>query len=87
MTLSDDTASRVGLVFLAAGYPASLVVLVRLLPVLRQRRRRWFAVLVSGLSCLVFGWLLLHRPAAAAVNGVGLVALVASWVWRGRRGR
>ncbi len=87
MNLPDGADARVGVVLLAVGYAAALAVLVRLLPVLRERRRRWFAVLASGLSCLVVGWLLLGRPVPAAVNGAGLVAVTAAWLWTGRRRR
>ncbi len=87
MNLPDDAASRVGVALLVVGYPASVAVLVRVLPVLRERGRRWFGVLVAGLSCLAVGWALLRRPVPAAVNGVGLIALVVAWVWRGRRSR
>lgn len=87
MNLPDDTASRVGVALLVVGYPTSVAVLVRILPVLRQRRQRWFGVLVAGLTCLTAGWALLRRPAPAAVNMAGLAALVVAWVWRGRRRR
>ncbi len=87
MNVPDDAASRAGVALLVVGYPVSVAVLVRLLPVLRERRRRWFGALVAGLSCLVVGWALLRRPSAAAINGVGLAAAATAWVWRGRRRR
>jgi hypothetical protein len=87
VNLPDGAAARVGVAVLAVGYPVSIGVLVRLLPVLRERRRTWIAVLIAGMSCLVVGWLLLRRPAAAAVNGAGLAAVVAGWAWTGRRRR
>ena len=68
MNVPDGTASRVGVALLVVGYPASVAVLVRILPVLRERRRRrWFGVLVAGLSCLTVGW----APAAPAGGGGG----------------
>ena len=84
MNIPDGPAARAGIALLALGYPVSIVVLVRLLPVLRQRRRPWFGAGVAGLGCLVVGWALLGRPVPAAVNGVGLAALMVTWAWRGR---
>ena len=87
MNLPDDAASRIGVALLVVGYPTSVAVLVRIMPVLRQRRGRWFGALVAGLTGLTAGWALLRRPAPAAVNLVGLVAVVVAWVWTGRRRR
>jgi uncharacterized membrane protein HdeD (DUF308 family) len=87
VNIPDGGAARAGVVLLAVGYPVSVAVLLRLLPVYRRRRRGWFLALVSGLSTLVVGWLLLGRPGAAALNAAGLVAAVAAWLWTGRANR
>ncbi len=69
-----------------AGYPASFVILTRWLPVVRQRRWRWFATHQVAVTAVVTGWLLRGRPEAAVVNGAWLV-LAAGWYALGGRGR
>ena len=74
------------IVLLVVGYPVALAVLVRLRPVLVERRVWWFAALEAGMTSIVVGWLLHGRPLAALFNGAGLVALAAAWLIVGRRG-
>ena len=56
MNLPSDGGTRAGIALLVVGYSASVAALARIRPVLRQRRWRWFWVLVAGLSCLIAGW-------------------------------
>ncbi len=69
-----------------AGYPASLVVIARWVPVVRERRWRWFAAHQVGVAAVVVGWLLRGRGAAAAVNGAWLVVATAWYAVAGSEG-
>ena len=77
-----DNAS---LVLLAVGYPVTLAVLIRFVPVVRERRSRWLAVHHCGVVAIVAGWALRGEPTAAAVNAAWLVASSAWYVMGGRR--
>jgi hypothetical protein len=74
-----------GVVLLAAGYPAAVVVLTRLVPVLRERRTRWFLILEAATAAITAGWLLLGRGEATLINGAALVGFAIAWTWTGRR--
>ncbi|MDQ6909613.1 MAG: hypothetical protein M3Z84_02325 [Actinomycetota bacterium] len=77
-----------GIVLLVVGYPAAIAVLVRLVPVLVQRRVAPFLVLESATACIVVGWLVLGSRPAAMVNCAFLVAFLIAWMWaRARRFR
>ncbi len=67
-----------------AGYPVSLVVIARWVPVVRERRRRWFAAHQAAVAAVVAGWLLRGRVGPAAVNGAWL-AVAALWYALGGR--
>ena len=64
------------------GYPVAIVVIARFVPVVRDRRVRWFAAHQLAVTAIVVGWLLRGRPAAAAVNAAWLGA-AALWFARG----
>ena len=72
-----------------AGYPTAVVVLTRFVPVVRQRRLRWFLAHQAGVAAIVGGWLLRHNTQAAVVNGSWLVSATAWYALGGRslRGR
>lgn len=74
------------LVLLGVGYPAAVAVLVRWLPVVRERRWRWLAVHHLGMAAIVAGHLTARRPGAAAVNGAWL-AVSSAWYAAGARRR
>jgi hypothetical protein len=57
-----------------AGYPVSLVVIARWVPVVRERRWRWFAAHQAGMAAIVVGWLLRGKAGPVALNGAWLVA-------------
>jgi len=67
-----------------AGYPVSLVVIARWVPVVRERRWRWFAAHEAGMAAVVGGWLLRGKPGPAAINGVWLIVAA---VWYALGGR
>ena len=74
-------------VLLVVGYPLALGVLVRLRPVLAERRVWWLASLEAATASIAVGWFLLGRPLPAALNGAALVVFALAWLITGRRGR
>lgn len=70
---------------LVVGYVLAVPVVVRLVPVLRQRRVPWFVALEVGTACITMGWLLRGRALPTAVNAVALVGFALAWVATGRR--
>jgi hypothetical protein len=69
---------------LAAGYPVSIVVISRFVPVVRQRRWSWLAAHHLGVVAIVAGWAIKGRTPAVAINGAWLVT---SSVWYALGGR
>lgn len=69
------TASSITL--FAVGYPVSVGVLTRWVPVVRERRRTWFAAHTAAVSAVVAGWAIEGRSSAVAVNGAWLVSSIA----------
>ena len=57
----DPRLKALGVAMLVLGYPVALGVLVRLRPVLRERRRTWFLALEAAMLLISVGWLLLGR--------------------------
>lgn len=72
-------AAALGAALLGVGYPVSVGVLTRLLPVLRQRRQGWFLVLEGATACVAAGWLLRGRPEPAVLNAAALVGFAVLW--------
>jgi hypothetical protein len=65
------------------GYPAALFVIVRWLPVVRQRITSLFVVHEVAMAAIAVGWALVPRWSGAAVNGAwGVIA--AGWYLRRR---
>ncbi|MGH9178241.1 MAG: hypothetical protein ACRD0N_06775 [Acidimicrobiales bacterium] len=67
------------------GYPTSVVVISRFVPVVRERRWRWLAVHHLGVAAIVGGWVSRGATAGAAVNGAWLVLSSAWYAAGGRR--
>jgi len=63
---------------LAAGYPVSIVVIARWLPVVRERRIKWFVAHEAAVAAIVAGWALDDNQRAVAINGTWLV-VAAAW--------
>lgn len=76
--------SVVSTALLVVGYPTSLVVLIRFVPVVRERRAGWFAAHQTAVAAIVAGWALKGKPAAAVVNATWLAVATAWWVRAGR---
>jgi hypothetical protein len=73
------------IMLLFVGYPMALAVLLRLRPVLAERRVWWFAALQAGMASIVVGWWLRGQPVGVVVNGAVLVGLGVAWWIAGRR--
>lgn len=67
------------------GYPTAVVVLVRYVPVVRQRRARWFVAHQLGVAAIVAGWAIRGEAAAVAVNATWFVVAGAWYALGGRR--
>ena len=77
----DGTTAAIPL--LAVGNAAAIVVLTRWVPVVRERRLRWFLVHHAAMTAVIAGWAI-RRPIATGPN---IAWLVASTVWYGLGGR
>jgi hypothetical protein len=76
-----DTAATGLLVF---GYPTSIIVIVRWLPVVRERRWRWLIAHHAGVAAIVAGWAIKDNTRAVVVNATWLAV---SSVWFALGGR
>lgn len=72
-------------VLLVIGYPLALGVLIRLRPVLAERRVWWFAALEAATASITAGWLLHRRPLPAAINCAALLGFAIAWLITGQR--
>lgn len=66
------------------GYPVSIWVIARWLPVVREQRHRWFFAHEVAVAAIVSGWALLGAWFVVAVNAAWLVAAA---VWYARHAR
>ena len=78
--------STIATVLHVAGYPTAVALLTRFVPVVRERRVRWFLAHEAGMAAITGGWVLRGDNRAAAVNGTWLV-LAAVWYALGGRHR
>jgi hypothetical protein len=83
--MSVNDLSPLSLALFAVGYPASVVVITRFVPVVRQRRVRWFVAHQLGVAAIVAGWAIDRRWSAVAFNGAWLVGASLWWVLGGQR--
>ena len=67
------------------GYPASIAVVTRFVPVVRERRWRWLAVHHMGVVALIVAWATRREAVGVAVNSIWLV-VSSAWYVLGRRG-
>jgi hypothetical protein len=66
------------------GYPTAVVVIARWIPVVRQRRLRWFVAHEAAVAAIVTGWAIVGRRQGVLINGAwGLIA--AAWYSLGGR--
>jgi hypothetical protein len=68
------------------GYPTAVVVIARWIPVVRQRRLKWFVAHEAAVAAIVTGWAIVGRRQGVVINGAwGLIA--AAWYALGGRHR
>lgn len=80
-----SSPSPLALGFFAVGYPTSVAVISRFVPVMRQRRVKWFAAHQLGVAAIIAGWAIERQWLAVASNGAWLVSAATWWVHSGRR--
>ncbi len=52
------------------GYPTAIVVILRFVPVVRERRLKWLVAHDLAVAAIVAGWALKDDARAVAVNGI-----------------
>ena len=67
---TDATATAL----FAFGYPVSIVVILRFVPVVRERRMKWLVAHDLAVAAIVAGWALKGDSRAVAINASWLVA-------------
>lgn len=78
---TDATAT----VLFAFGYPISIAVILRFVPVVRERRLKWLIAHDLAVAAIVAGWVLNGDRRAVAINASWLVAANVWYVVGGRR--
>ncbi len=68
----------------ALGYPASIAVITRFVPVVRERRWTWLAVHHLGVAAIIAGWASKRTPAGVLGNA-GWLVLSSLWYAAGGR--
>ncbi len=81
------TSVRPAMPLFVVGYPVAVGVITRWVPVVRERRSRWFVAHTAAVGAIVFGWAIEERWSAVAVNGSWLAASVAWYAAGSRRSR
>ncbi len=69
-------------IMFAFGYPVSIAIIVRWVPVVREQRLRWFVAHTSAVAAIVAGWALRHEWRSVGVNATWLVVSIL-WYQRG----
>ncbi len=82
----DGAVDAISTALFIFGYPVSIAIIVRWIPVVRERRIAWFWVHEAAVAAIVLGWILRERWGAVVINGTWLV-VAALWYWLGGRGR
>jgi hypothetical protein len=71
----------------AYGYPVSIAVIVRWVPVVREQRTRWLIFHHTAVAAIVAGWAIDGDVQAVVINGSWLVVSSIWYVLGGRRQR
>jgi hypothetical protein len=80
--VSTDAAATA---LFAFGYPTSIVVILRFVPVVRERRMKWLVAHDLAVAAIVVGWALKGDRRAVAINASWLVAANVWYALGGRR--
>ena len=75
------------IVLFGLGYPVSVAVVSRFVPVVRERRWRWLAVHHAGVAAIIAAWATRRESVPVALNSTWLVASSAWYVLGGRVSR
>ncbi len=78
---ADATATALFVV----GYPTSIAVILRFVPVVRERRLKWLVAHDLAVAAIVAGWALKGDRRAVAINASWLVAATTWYALGGRR--
>jgi hypothetical protein len=81
------TADGASIPLFAFGYPVSIAVIVRFVPVVRERRTKWLVAHDAAVAAIVAGWALRGDWRAVAINSSWLVTANVWYVLGGRRAR
>jgi len=76
-------AETAAIPFLVVGYPVSVAVISRWVPVVRERRTTWLVAHHAAVMAIILGWSV-RRPAAVPPNALWLVVSTL-WYWAGGR--
>ncbi len=68
--------SPVAIALFVVGYPVAIAVIIRWMPVMRERRTTWFAVHTLAMIAIVAGQALNGRTIGIVINGTWLVSSV-----------
>jgi hypothetical protein len=79
------SADAVATALFAVGYPTSIVVILRFVPVVRERRWKWFAAHQLAVAAIVAGWALKDDRRAVAINSSWFVVAAVWYALGGRR--
>ena len=80
--MSTDAAATA---LFAFGYPVSIVVILRFVPVVRERRMKWLVAHDLAVAAIVAGWALKGDSRAVAINASWMVAANIWYAFGGRR--
>ena len=80
--MSTDAAATA---LFAFGYPTSIAVILRFVPVVRERRLKWLVAHDLAVTAIVAGWALKGDRRAVAINASWLVAASVWYALGGRR--
>ncbi len=69
----------------AFGYPTSIAVITRFVPVVREQRTAWFAAHTAGVAAIVAGWAIQGDKKAVAINASWLVSSSLWYISGGRK--
>ena len=75
------------LMLFAFGYPVSILVIARFVPVVRERRLRWILWHQAAVGAIVLGFALDPKWSAVAINGSWFVVAAIWYVLGGRHSR
>lgn len=81
------TADGTSAALFVFGYPVSIAVILRFVPVVRERRVKWLVAHDAAVAAIVAGWALRRDWRAVAINSSWLVVANVWYALGGRRAR